>query len=128
MRYRVGSPLPQANIRSHQDLTNRSIIAVHGLDGDSIDSWTAGSCCWIRDLLPRSCSTARIMTYGYNANLFSDLASGRIADYADDLLAEIHSHRDHDQVAISISADMEHCQPLIFFFIGSGTSTCIYLP
>lgn len=73
-----------------------------------------------RRLLLDPRSSPEKLLYSSNHDLWiqrqsSDLASGRIADYADDLLAEIYSYGDHDQVAISIGVSMEHCQTLIFF-------------
>jgi hypothetical protein len=47
-----------------------SIVAVHGLNGHRIDTWTASNgVCWLREpnLLPAQFPTARILTYGYPA-------------------------------------------------------------
>ena len=70
-----------------------SIVAVHGLSGGSISSWTAGDCCWLRDLLPKIFTTARILTFGYNANLVADTSLGRIAEFSEALMHELGNER-----------------------------------
>jgi len=45
------------------------IVAIHGLDGHRLHSWTTeNGICWLRDLLGSRVSEARILTYGYDAN------------------------------------------------------------
>ncbi|KAI0113988.1 hypothetical protein GGR51DRAFT_578246 [Nemania sp. FL0031] len=48
------------------------IIFVHGLGGDRIKTWACGGQpdgkLWPRDLLPIDCPTARILSFGYNAD------------------------------------------------------------
>lgn len=47
----------------------RSIISIHGLDGNPEDSWMApNGKMWLRDFLPSIIPQARIMTYGYDAD------------------------------------------------------------
>lgn len=53
-----------------------SIVFVHGLGGDRLRTWTyqggdGGTVFWPKDLLPVVCSTARILSFGYNAD-FAD--------------------------------------------------------
>ncbi|KAJ8126916.1 hypothetical protein O1611_g6722 [Lasiodiplodia mahajangana] len=49
-----------------------SIIFVHGLGGDRIETWTwrdkSEETFWPKDLLPIDCPTARILSFGYNAD------------------------------------------------------------
>ncbi|OQE35114.1 hypothetical protein PENCOP_c014G06499, partial [Penicillium coprophilum] len=46
------------------------IVAVHGLGGHRIRTWTHKSqCYWLGDLLPVDIPDARIMTFGYDANV-----------------------------------------------------------
>jgi hypothetical protein len=52
-----------------------SIVAVHGLNGHRINTWTAtNGVCWLRDknMLPAQFPTARILTYGYAAYTHTD--------------------------------------------------------
>ncbi|OBT65445.1 hypothetical protein VE03_06026 [Pseudogymnoascus sp. 23342-1-I1] len=45
------------------------IVAVHGLSGDSIKSWTSGNTCWLKhlDFLPKYIDPCRVLTRGSNA-------------------------------------------------------------
>lgn len=47
-----------------------SIVAVHGVGGDVINTWThpKSKAFWLKDILPRQIPDARIMTFGYNAD------------------------------------------------------------
>lgn len=49
-----------------------SIILVHGLGGDRVKTWTwqdgERKVFWPKDLLPQACPTARILSFGYNAD------------------------------------------------------------
>jgi len=48
---------------------------------------------WLRDLLPKDLPNTRIMTYGYNSNLFEDASIGRIRDFAKGLLNDVDGYR-----------------------------------
>ncbi|KAK3695737.1 hypothetical protein B0T22DRAFT_456099 [Podospora appendiculata] len=71
---------------------------VHGLEGDSIDTWTwsngVSSCCWPRDLLPRYFPNARIMTFGYNANILRNAVDGAILEFGNTLLTDLTANWD----------------------------------
>lgn len=76
-----------------------SIIAIHGLNGHPIESWTAGKkssgVLWLRDLLPTLIPSARILSYGYSA--FDDVR-GKVTEYsiyeiARNMLAHIAAER-----------------------------------
>ncbi|KAF8240995.1 hypothetical protein L208DRAFT_1087908, partial [Tricholoma matsutake] len=44
------------------------IVAIHGLDGHPMKSWTAANdMLWLHDLLPEKIPHACILTYGYDA-------------------------------------------------------------
>ncbi|KAK2757560.1 Serine active site containing protein 1 [Arachnomyces sp. PD_36] len=45
------------------------IVFVHGLHGDSRNTWKDGSVFWPADLLPANVPDARILTFGYDANI-----------------------------------------------------------
>ncbi|KAJ5626814.1 tetratricopeptide and DUF676 domain protein [Penicillium herquei] len=89
----VLSPRPQSTAN---DQVNVDIVLVHGLNGDAFSTWTVEKpkrCFWPGDLLPPLLPNARIMTFGYNANLFHESVDGRIAEFAENLLAELHAER-----------------------------------
>ncbi|KAI9710443.1 MAG: hypothetical protein M1812_007411 [Candelaria pacifica] len=80
------------------------IVAVHGLNGHPFKSWTTrgeeGSQqrCWLsdQDLLPRALKQARILTWGYNANvtaLLGATSSDRILNHAQTLVAQLEADR-----------------------------------
>lgn len=66
-----------------------SIVFVHGLTGDRVSTWTVkpkndgDSVFWPLDLLPKSISNARIMSFGYDAdvvNFWKPASQNRIFD------------------------------------------------
>jgi protein SERAC1 len=79
-----------------------SIVAVHGLDGDALRTWTSdkNKICWLnhQDLLPKHLREARILTWGYNANVTSlkgkITSSDRILQHAHTLIAQLQADRE----------------------------------
>ncbi|OBT81273.1 hypothetical protein VE02_10108 [Pseudogymnoascus sp. 03VT05] len=79
-----------------------SIVAVHGLNGDNIKSWTSkiGDSCWLNhpNFLPKYIDRGRVLTWGYNANIYTLMgkttSSDRILQHAQTLIAELHADRD----------------------------------
>lgn len=75
---------------------------MHGLNGDSIKSWTSesGDTCWLNhpDFLPKYVNRCRVLTWGYNANISTLMgkktSSDRILQHAQTLIAELHADRD----------------------------------
>jgi len=87
----------------HSDLfVLSSIVAVHGLNGDSIKTWTSESegVCWLShpDFLPKYVNCARVLTWGYNANISSltgkTTSSNRILQHAQTLVAQLDADRE----------------------------------
>ena len=72
-----------------------SIIAVHGLLGHAITTWTheTSHVMWLQTLLSVAMPMSRIMSYGYDANIYKSKSILHIMDNAEDLLLEIHSKR-----------------------------------
>ncbi|QPC78322.1 hypothetical protein HYE68_009074 [Fusarium pseudograminearum] len=68
----LGEPLYEPG--SPQD-AKVDIVFVHGLNGDRIKTWTfeetedSPSMFWPKDLLPTRCENARILSFGYNAEV-----------------------------------------------------------
>ncbi|KAI1817061.1 hypothetical protein GGS20DRAFT_97593 [Poronia punctata] len=75
------------------------IVAVHGLNEDSVDTWT-DSCTginWLRDLIPKRLNWAQILAYGYDASAARFLSKGAsisIRETAKDLVNTLYSERE----------------------------------
>ncbi|KAI0556126.1 hypothetical protein F4679DRAFT_578244 [Xylaria curta] len=74
------------------------IVAVHGLNEDSIEAWTdpTTGVNWLRDLLPKHVKTARVLTYGYDASPTLFLTNGAavaIQRSAECLVQELYADR-----------------------------------
>lgn len=77
---------------------NTSIVAVHGLYENAIETWTESETgvLWLRDLFPYRQRRARILSYSYNAVAIASPGSGsgdRIQPYAVSLVAELCADR-----------------------------------
>ena len=83
------------------DLAN-SVVAVHGLNGDAYTTWTSDEekVLWLshRDLLPKYLPKARVLTWGYNANVTSvkkrSTSADRILQHAQTLVAQLVADRE----------------------------------
>ncbi|KAF8526885.1 hypothetical protein BU17DRAFT_7170, partial [Hysterangium stoloniferum] len=73
------------------------IVAIHGLDGDPEWSFTASNgVLWLRDLLPTSIPTARVLTYGYDARTQGvNRSQQTLYDLSVDLIAKLSTFRVH---------------------------------
>lgn len=72
----------------------RSIVAIHGLNGHRERTWTASNgVYWLRDLLPNDIPQSRIMSYGYNVNVFDRGGHGvnqqSVYDHARALISDL---------------------------------------
>ncbi|KAJ6565197.1 Alpha/Beta hydrolase protein [Mycena vulgaris] len=76
------------------------IVALHGLNGHAFDTWqfhSPNDCfMWLRDSLPEHFPKARIITYGYNANVISDVSTGRIRTFAETFFERLKHERDSE--------------------------------
>jgi hypothetical protein len=91
-------PRPRQPSKVWADCVLSSIVMVHGLDGNRLRTWTKDNIFWPRDLLPRKISNARIMTFGYNANLAKNYSTLSIRDHATKLLASLRDKREEPDV------------------------------
>ncbi|KAK0722624.1 Alpha/Beta hydrolase protein, partial [Lasiosphaeria miniovina] len=83
-----------------------SIVAVHGLGGDSHRTWTGDNGkLWLRDFLPARLDNSRIFTYGYDAVVAFSKSSAEVDDFARDLLQRVKAAR---------SPAVDHGRPLFF--------------
>ncbi|KAL2162945.1 hypothetical protein VTH06DRAFT_6781 [Thermothelomyces fergusii] len=96
------------------------IVFVHGLTGDRERTWTARGAHepWPKTLLPPELPTARILTFGYDANVIDWRGLGprsRIGDHSWNLLSSLATYRDHDDA---------NGRPIIFVCNGFGGLVC----
>ncbi|MDI1487218.1 MAG: hypothetical protein OHK93_006487 [Ramalina farinacea] len=75
-----------------------SLVAVHGLNENLEDAWTdpRTGTLWLRDLLPKNLDVARVLTFGYKANVslfYGNGSADRIQQHAHTLVAELQAHR-----------------------------------
>ena len=78
----------------------RSIVAVHGLNGDPKDTWTSqqSNAFWLKDFLPHDVPNARVMTFGYNADVAFGKTTAEIVDHAKGLLSSLVDRREENNV------------------------------
>jgi hypothetical protein len=62
---------------------------------------------WLRDFLPKKVPDARILTYGYEANVFSN-STGRMRTFAENLLEDLRTER--KAATVSYTASRSCCQ------------------
>ena len=54
---------------------------------------------WLRDCLPDHVPGARIITFGYNANVLNDVSIGRLRTFAETFLENLRLERDSEKVS-----------------------------
>jgi pimeloyl-ACP methyl ester carboxylesterase len=76
------------------------IIFIHGLTGDSHDTWVSNTgVYWPTQLLAKDLPNCRIMTFGYDADvvkLLGPVSQNRVRDHAADLIGDLASIRGPD--------------------------------
>jgi hypothetical protein len=77
---------------------DRSIIAVHGLNPTNTElhaeaAWTSEGKLWLRDFLSASLPNARVLLFGYNANIAFETSAAGVQEQAVNLLNHIASRR-----------------------------------
>ena len=77
-----------------------SILFVHGLFGSRTSTWTKNGVSWPKDLLPIDIPNARIMSFGYDADIYKvdgcQVTNSAIETHAADLcdgLAKLRAPR-----------------------------------
>jgi alpha-beta hydrolase superfamily lysophospholipase len=94
----------------------RSIVAVHGLGGHALRTWThpKTQLCWVRDDLPYRFRSARIFVFGYNAKKAGNGAELDFQDVAGQLATGLLRHR---------TTKEEKTRPIIFMAHSLGGLT-----
>jgi len=70
-----------------------SLVAVHGIKGHPYNTWThPNGEKWLEDYLPKDLPNTRIMTFGYNSQIFTS-SKGHVNDFAEQLLQHLTSIR-----------------------------------
>jgi hypothetical protein len=54
---------------------------------------------WLQDLLPDKIPQARVMTFGYNADMINNYSTSNIRDHARKLLSLLRDKRDEEEVS-----------------------------
>ncbi|KAL8403380.1 hypothetical protein RB594_008580 [Gaeumannomyces avenae] len=77
---------------------NVDIVAVHGLNplnktSHAEATWTVGDKLWLRDFLPERVPRARVLIFGYNANVVFNLATAGVGEQAENLLNQLAERR-----------------------------------
>ena len=95
---------PESGQASQETLTV-DIVAVHGLNGDPTNTWTDAKtkAFWLKDFLHHDLKGARIMTFGYNADIAFGNTTASIKDHAMDLLGCLIDEREGDAVGEDFS-------------------------
>ena len=77
-----------------------SIVAVHGLNGDPSKTWKcpANNHFWLQDSLPLDVKGARVLNYGYNADVVFGNSTADIWDHAKGLLGSLNDERETEDV------------------------------
>ncbi len=93
-----------------------SIVAIHDLHGDGVDSWTdpASKVLWLRDLLPERLRHFRALSYSYKAEDFTspgESSAKSLLSHAHNLVAELCADRQLDNA---------FARPIIFVCHGFG--------
>ncbi|CZR62803.1 uncharacterized protein PAC_12700 [Phialocephala subalpina] len=69
-------------------VANLDLVFVHGLNGDHIKTWADEDTgvVWPRDLIPQTMPNARVLSFGYNADIYDNPSVAFIRGYARTLL------------------------------------------
>jgi len=83
--------------------SGHSIVAVHGLNGDPVETWTHAKTkdSWLKDYLPSDIQNARILSFGYNADIAFGNTTASIKDHAQDLLGSLIDEREKADISPS---------------------------
>lgn len=93
---------------------------VHGLRGDRKETWTKGTTLWPEKLLPEKVPQARILTFGYDADIYhfwlKPTSDNSIKNHADNLTAGL--------VGLRHGKEQTATRPIIFVAHSLGGLVC----
>ncbi|EQB51678.1 hypothetical protein CGLO_08762 [Colletotrichum gloeosporioides Cg-14] len=73
--------------------TDVDLIAIHGVGGHAVETWTCGDRFWLRDFLPLDFPRARVLTFGFDGSSVFNASKPSIANIATQLLSGIQQLR-----------------------------------
>jgi len=83
------------------DEQSPDIIAIHGICGDPLKTWTHESgALWLRDFLPKDINGVRVFSFGYDAEVALTKSRATIDSFARSLLNNIKLERDGKVCAV----------------------------
>ncbi|KAL8387006.1 hypothetical protein RB595_010228 [Gaeumannomyces hyphopodioides] len=119
------------------------LVLVHGLNGDPIQTWSSqeGVSGWPQRLLPETQPQTRVLSFGYNADIYRSNSAAGIRDNARALLSQLRALRYGPQATKRPIVFLAHClgglivkQAMAFANsepehkeVGSATKTIIFL-
>jgi hypothetical protein len=80
--------------------TVADVVFVHGLRGNSLQTWTKDGVCWPRDLLSQDLPNVRIMTWDYDADVISlkkSASQTSLFGHCESLLGDLSSQRQTEE-------------------------------
>lgn len=92
------------NIDPSKPKYHLDIIAIHGLNGNRLETWTdqrTGKL-WLRDFLPDALPGARVYSFGYDSTFFSR-SRARVPHFASNLLSHLSTIRELEPVSDLVS-------------------------
>ncbi|KAF5493794.1 Death-associated protein kinase 1 [Colletotrichum fructicola] len=73
--------------------TDVDLIAIHGVGGHAVRTWTCGDRLWLRDFVPLDFPRARVLTFGFDGSVVFNASKSSIANIAAQLLSGIQQLR-----------------------------------
>jgi hypothetical protein len=88
----------ERNVCHRREADDRSVVAVHDIDEDSIEAWTdpTSRTLWLRDLLPENLRNYRALIWSYKADHFTApgvRSTQSILNHANNLVADLYADR-----------------------------------
>lgn len=78
----------------HNDEKTIDVVAVHGLQGDSYQTWThENGTMWLESILPDKIPYARIMTFGYSSTVAFSSSAAQLEDKSIELINRLTMKR-----------------------------------